>query len=108
MHVAQDDEHAEFTAVNGNRVLEVWAGGQAGVGQVYAPRAEATTRMLVEELHAVVQVRLIELHASGNILLFEGRGRNSSLEISGDMPLLSGTAEPARLSTSPAGRPLGL
>ncbi|MEN6388015.1 MAG: tocopherol cyclase family protein [Candidatus Cryosericum sp.] len=108
MHVAQDDEHAEFTVVNGNRVLEVWAGGKASVGHVYDPRAEATTRMLVEELHAVVQVRLIELHASGNILLFEGRGRNSSLEISGEMPLLSGTAEPARLSTSPAGRPLGL
>jgi len=107
-HFARDDEHAEFTVVNGRRVLEVWAGGRASMGHVYAPRAGAMAKMLVEELHATIQVRLIERHAHGDVLLFEGHGRNSGLEISGDMPVLSGTAEPARLSSNPAGRPQGL
>ncbi|MGB9666129.1 MAG: tocopherol cyclase family protein [Candidatus Cryosericum sp.] len=107
-HFVRDDEHAEFTVVNGKQVLEVWAGGRHGMGQVYAPRAGSMAKMLVEELHAVVQVRLLERHASGDILLFEGRGRNCGLEISGDMPLVSSTTQPAPLSSNPAQHPQGL
>jgi hypothetical protein len=92
-HFAYDDEHAEFTVVGGKRVLEVWSGGRSGMGQVFAPRAGAMTKMLVEELNAVVQVRLIERHAHGDVLLFEGRGRNGGLEISGDMAAPVGTRE---------------
>lgn len=92
-HFVYDDEHAEFTVINGNHVLEVWSGGHSGMGQVFAPRAGAMTKMLVEELNAVLQVRLIERHARGDILLFEGRGRNGGLEISGDMAAMAGTPE---------------
>jgi len=92
-HFAYDDQHAEFTVVNAKHVLEVWSGGRSGMGQVFAPRAGAMTQMLVEELNAVVQVRLIERHAHGDVLLFEGRGRNGGLEISGDMVAAVGTPE---------------
>jgi hypothetical protein len=92
-HFAYDNEHAEFTVVNGKHALEVWSGGRSGMGQVFAPRAGAMTKMLVEELNAVVQVRLIERHADGNVLLFEGRGRNGGLEISGDMAAAEGTPD---------------
>jgi hypothetical protein len=92
-HFAYDDEHAEFTVVNAKHVLEVWSGGRSGMGQVFAPRAGAMTQMLVEELNAVVQVRLIERHVHGDVLLFEGRGRNGGLEISGDMVAAVGTPE---------------
>jgi hypothetical protein len=51
------------------------------------------TKMLVEELKAIVQVRLIERHVHGDVLLFEGRGRNGGLEISGDMAAAVGTPE---------------
>jgi len=37
-----------------------------------------------------VQVRLIERHLDGNVLLFEGRGRNGGLEISDDMAAAEG------------------
>jgi hypothetical protein len=100
-HFAYDDQRAEFTVVNGKHILEVWSGGRSGMGQVFAPRAGAMTKMLVEELNAVVQVRLIERHVHGDVLLFEGRGRNGGLEISGDMPVLAGGAETERLSTRP-------
>jgi hypothetical protein len=63
------------------------------MGQVFAPRAGAMTKMLVEELNAVLQVRLIERHVHGDVLLFEGRGRNGGLEISGDMAAVVGTSE---------------
>jgi len=105
---AYDDEHAEFTVINGKHILEVWSGGRSGMGQVFAPRAGAMTKMLVEELNAVLQVRLIERHVHGDVLLFEGRGRNGGLEISGDMPALVGGAETEQLSTRPIQRPQGL
>jgi len=92
-HFAYDDQHAEFTVVNAKHVLEVWSGGRSGMGQVFAPRAGAMTQMLVEELNAVVQVRLIERHVHGDVLLFEGHGRNGGLEISGDMVAAVGTPE---------------
>jgi hypothetical protein len=107
-HFQRDDEHAEFTVVSGTRVLEVWSGGGGGMGQVFAPRTGAMVKMLVEQLNAVVQVRLLERHAGGDVLLFEGRGRNGGLEISGDMPALVGRAETERQQTSAVQRPQGL
>lgn len=92
-HYQCDDRHAEFTVVSGTQVLEVWSGGGSGMGQVFAPRTGALVKMLVEELNAVVQVRLLERHAGGDTLLFEGRGRNGGLEISGDMAATVGTTE---------------
>ena len=92
-HFAYDDQHAEFTVTNGKHILEVWSGGRSGMGQVFAPRAGAMTKMLVEELNAVLQVRLIERHVHGDVLLFEGRGRDGGLEISGDMAAAVGTPE---------------
>jgi hypothetical protein len=107
-HFQRDDEHAEFTVVSGTRVLEVWSGGGSGMGQVFAPRTGAMVKMLVEELNAVVQVRLLERHVGGDTLLFEGRGRNGGLEISGDMPVLIGRTEAERQQTAAVQRPQGL
>jgi len=89
----KDDEHVEFTVTNGRHSLEVWSGGRSGMGRVFAPRGGAMTKMLVEELSAVVQVRFIDHDERGNTVVFEGKGRHAGLEISGDMAAVVGAPE---------------
>lgn len=90
IHLLRDDHHAEFAVMHHNLLLEVWSGGRSNMSQVYAPRGGMMTRMLVEELTAVCQVRLT-LHSPGSRrVLFEERGRHAGLEISGDLPVRSG------------------
>lgn len=92
-HFACDDEHVEFTVTSGRCSLEVWSGGCSGMGRVFAPRGGIMAKMLVEELNAVVQVRLVDHAGSSVATLFEGKGRHAGLEISGDMTTLAGVSE---------------
>jgi tocopherol cyclase len=105
LSLRRDDEHAEFEVTNGYYGLEVWSGGHTSMGQVFAPRAGAMVQMLVEELSAIVQVRLVKHGRDGDTVIFEGRGRNAGLEISGDMPAMVGRAEVEQASTPTATSP---
>ena len=104
----KDGRHAEFTVVNDTHVLEVWSGSTIGMRQVFAPRTGDAGEMMIEELHAIVQVRLLERRTGGDILLFEGRGRNGGLEISGDMLSPARSAGAERSAVRAAHHPQGL
>lgn len=101
-HLMADDRHAEFTVTNGVRTLEVWAGGGALAPRVLAPRPGVEARVLVHELDATVQVRLVAGSRAGRVVVVDARGRHAGLEVAGDMVLLSGRAQPECFSARPA------
>lgn len=101
-HFMDDDRHAEFTVTNGVRILEVWAGGGALAPRMLSPRPGVQTSVLVHELDATVQIRLISGSRGSGAVLADARGRHASLEVAGDMVLLSGSAEPEYFSARPA------
>lgn len=108
VRLEKDGRHAEFTVMNDTHVLEVWSGSTTGMRQVFTSRTGDVGEMMIEELQAIVQVRLLERHAGGDILLFEGCGRNGGLEIGADMLSLVRSAGTERSVVRAAHHPQGL
>lgn len=70
--------------------------------RMLTPRPGVEARVLVHELDATVQVRLIAGSRTGREVIADARGRHAGLEVAGDMVLLSGAAKPECLSARPA------